>query len=521
MNNAMNNAMNNVTNNAKPNLIKKITIVGGGSAGWMTAAGLANMLPAGDVEITLIESEQIGTVGVGEATIPNITFFNRMLGIDEREFIKATDATFKLGIEFVDWGQLGDTYFHPFGGHGVDMNGIDFHQYWLHSLNAGNPSPIEDYSLCAVAAKHNKFTLPDQNPQSILSNLSYAYHFDATAYAKFLRNYAEKRGVKRVEGKITKVNQHQPSGDIASVELADGSVIDGDFFFDCSGFRSLLLGQTLEVGFRDWRHWLPCNTAQTVATEQTASTLPYTRSTAKESGWQWRIPTQNRVGNGHIYCDEYTSSDDAQKILLAGLDGKPISDIRTIKFKTGCHEVFWQNNCIGIGLSAGFLEPLESTSIFLIQQGISRFIALYPNGDLPDIVRDEYNRLMTREFEQVRDFIILHYKATQRDDSSFWRYVRDMPIPDSLTHKMALFKQAGRIFRDDNELFTRASWVAVMLGQNLYPKTHEPILANIPMEQIQRSLASMKNAMTQAATQLPEHAAFINKYTAHKSGPRF
>jgi tryptophan halogenase len=503
-------------NDTKPKLLKEITIVGGGSAGWMTAAALARMLPTGDVKITLVESEQIGTIGVGEATIPDMARFNRNLGIDEREFLKATNGTFKLGIEFNNWGKLGDKYFHPFGGHGVDMHGVDFHQYWLHSLKAGNTNSIEEYSICSVAAKHNKFVLPEQNPKSVLSNLAYAYHFDATAYAAFLRKYAENLGVKRIEGKIETVEQDPTTGNISALHLEDGNIVKGELFFDCSGFSSLLLDKTLGVKYRDWSQWLPCNTAKTVATKQDGPVLPYTRSTAKETGWQWRIPTQQRVGNGYIYCDKYISDEEANKVLLDGLDGEPLSDVRTIRFKTGCQEVFWEKNCIGIGLSAGFLEPLESTSLFLIQQGITRFIALYPNGELPDIVRNEYNRLMTREFEQVRDFIILHYKATQRDDSPFWRYCRDMEIPESLQRKMALFQHGGRIFRDENELFTRASWVAVMLGQNLYPETNDPILANIPKDGIQHSLSSMKKSMEQITTKLPDHAYFIEKYTEMK-----
>ena len=504
-----------------PNILKQITIVGGGSAGWMTAAALSRMLPTGDVKITLVESEQIGTIGVGEATIPDMINFNKLLGISESEFIKATNGTFKLGIEFNDWGKLGDSYFHPFGGHGVDMNGVDFHQYWLHTLAAGNTCDLEDYSICAVAAKQNKFVLPEQNPNSVLSHLRYAYHFDATAYAAYLRKYAEQRGVKRIEGKIASVQQHTDTGNIAGLTLEDGTTVGGELFFDCSGFRSLLLGDTLGVKFRDWSHWLPCNTAQTVATEQTDKVLPFTRSTAKTAGWQWRIPTQQRVGNGHIYCDRFMGHDLARQILLDGLDSKPISEVRTIQFKTGCQEAFWEKNCIGIGLSAGFLEPLESTSLFLIQQGISRFISLYPDAGLHPVIRNEYNRLMTREFEQLREFIILHYKATTRDDSPFWRYVRDMEIPDSLTHKMTLFQQGGRVFRDDHELFTRSSWVAVMVGQGIFPKTFDPILANIPVADIQRSLNSMKQAMEQSVARLPDHAMFIEKYTAMQPNPTF
>jgi tryptophan halogenase len=494
------------------NNIKTIAIIGGGTAGWMTAAALSKMLLPENVTVKLVESEQIGTVGVGEATIPDIANFNLMLGINEQEFLIATKGTFKLGIEFRDWGKLGDKYFHPFGGHGVDMNGIDFHQYWLHSKQSGNTANLEDYSICSVAAKQAKFILPDNNPKSVLSHLRYAYHFDATAYAAFLRKYAEQRGIIRIEGKIENVATHKDSGNIQSVTLDDGRIIEADFFIDCSGFKALLLEKTLGVKFKDWSHWLPCNRAQAVASERIEPLIPFTISTAKNAGWQWRIPTQHRTGNGHIYCSDFISDDEANQVLLEGLDAKPLGDARTIHFQTGCREQFWVKNCVGIGLSSGFLEPLESTSIFLIQQGIARFISLYPDGNQSEVIRSEYNRLMSREFNQVRDFIILHYHATKRDDSPFWNYCRTMPIPDSLQHKVDLFKAAGRVFRDDQELFSKPSWIAVMLGQNIEPEVCEPILSGIPIGDIQRSLDSMNGAMVQAVSRLPSHAEFIHKY---------
>jgi tryptophan halogenase len=494
------------------NNIKTIAIIGGGTAGWMTAAALSKMLLPENVTVKLVESERIGTIGVGEATIPDIANFNLMLGINEQEFLAATKGTFKLGIEFRDWGKLGDKYFHPFGGHGIDMNGIDFHQYWLHSKQSGNTAKLEDYSICSVAAKQAKFILPDNNPKSVLSHLRYAYHFDATAYAAFLRKYAEQRGIVRIEGKVENVATHKDSGNIQSVTLDDGRIIEADFFIDCSGFKALLLDKTLGVKFNDWSHWLPCNRAQAVASERVEPLIPYTISTAKKAGWQWRIPTQHRTGNGHIYCSDFISDDEANQILLEGLDAKPLGDARTIHFQTGCREQFWVKNCVGIGLSSGFLEPLESTSIFLIQQGIARFISLYPNSNLSTVIQDEYNRLMTREFTQVRDFIILHYHATKRDDSPFWNYCRTMPIPDSLQHKIDLFKAGGRVFRDDQELFSKPSWIAVLLGQNIEPEVCEPILTGIPIGDIQRSLDSMNGAMMKAVSRLPSHAEFIHKY---------
>ena len=499
-------------NQSSSNRIRKIVIAGGGTAGWMSAAALASMLSPDNVQIVLVESEEIGTVGVGEATIPDIISFNRMLGIDEAEFLKATNGTFKLGIEFSDWGKLGDKYFHPFGNHGADMNGIDFHQYWLHTRQTGNSNSLEEYSMCAVAAKNMKFALPNDNPRSLLSQIGYAYHFDATAYALFLRDYAEKRGVIRIEGRIEQIVQDEKTENISALVMQNNQRVEGDFFFDCTGFKAKLLGETLGVPFHDWSKWLPCNSAQAVASERRGELLPYTKSMAKTAGWQWRIPTQHRTGNGHIYCADFMDDQQATDILMQGLDAPALSDPRTIRFTTGCRDKFWHKNCVAIGLSSGFLEPLESTSIFLIQQGISRFIALYPSLTPAEKVVEEYNRLMTREFNQVRDFIILHYKATQRTDSEFWRYCKNMSIPDSLQHKMELFQCAGRVFRDDHELFSTSSWVAVMTGQNIYPETPEPMLLGVPIQNIEQSLQSMQRAMQQTSIQMPTHAEFIKNY---------
>lgn len=496
----------------EPKNIRDIVIVGGGSAGWMTAAALSSLLPANAMRITLVESEQIGTVGVGEATIPDIINFNRLLGIPEADFLKATNGTFKLGIEFTDWGRLGESYFHPFGLHGADMQGIDFHQYWLRMKAEGDPARLQDYSMCAAAAYQNKFALPDNNPRSVLSQIRYAYHFDATGYARFLRTYAEARGVRRIEGRVMDVSQDPDSGFITNIQLDNEQVISGDIFFDCTGFRALLTEKTLGVGFKDWSHWLPCNSAQTVASERQGPLLPYTKSMAKTSGWQWRIPTQHRTGNGHIYCSDYVSDDEAVSVLMDGLDAPAIAEPRQIKFKTGCREQFWSKNCIAIGLSGGFLEPLESTSLYLIQEGISKFISLFPSAGIPNIVREEYNRQISQKFDQVRDFIILHYKATEREDSPFWNYCRTMDIPDSLQWKMDLFAEAGRIFRYEEELFSIASWTAVMLGQNLIPRSTDPIVSTLRSADIKHSLASMRSAMQQGAQRMPTHADFIQKY---------
>jgi tryptophan halogenase len=495
-------------------LLREIVIAGGGSAGWMTAAALSSLLSPKDVTITLVESDEIGTIGVGEATIPDIINFNRMLGINEQEFMKATQATFKLGIEFIDWGRKGDAYIHPFSVHGVDMKGIDFHQYWLHDRAGGSEYPIQHYSMCAVAASRAKFALPDPNPRSVLSYIRYAYHFDATLYARYLRAYAEARGVKRIEGKIQEVSQAPEAGHILSLRLASGAVVSGDFFFDCTGFRALLLEKALGVPYVDWSRWLPCNSAQAVPCRHAGPLLPYTRATARAAGWQWRIPTQRRTGNGHIYCREFMSDDEAAAILLTNLDGEAMGIPRQIRFTAGRRQMFWARNCVAIGLAAGFLEPLESTSIYLIQEGISRFIALFPDASLPDVVRDEYNRHMRLEFEQVRDFIILHYYATERDDTPFWNYCRTMDIPDSLRHKIALFREAGRVFRYDEELFTKPSWVAVMLGQHITPRQRDPIVATLPHAVVHSSLESMRVAMINAANAMPTHAEFIQRYCA-------
>ncbi|NNC37236.1 MAG: tryptophan 7-halogenase [Hyphomonadaceae bacterium] len=493
-------------------IIKSIVILGGGSAGWMTAAALSSMLHPKDVKITLIESEQIGTIGVGEATIPDVINFNRLLGIPEDEFMKATNATFKLGIEFNNWGRKGDSYFHPFGVHGADMQGIDFHQYWLHLNKLGNGARLHDFSLGFVASQKNKFSLPNNDPRSVLSTLRYAYHFDATRYALFLRDYAEKRGVVRVEGKVKNVSTSSESGNIETLHLEFGEDISGEFFFDCTGFRSLLLSKTLGVKFVDWTHWLPCNSAQAIACEQSGPLLPYTKATAKDAGWQWRIPTQHRTGNGHIYSSEFMTDENAGASLLADLDGAPIGTPRQLRFTTGCREKFWEKNCIAVGLSSGFLEPLESTSIYLIQMGISRFISLYPDSSLSPVVRDEYNTQMRLLFDHVRDFIILHYSATERDDTPFWEYCKNMSIPDSLTRKIELFKEAGRVFRYEDELFAKTSWSAVFVGQNIVPRTVDPIVSTLPPSQVQKSLLSMQSAMNAATDKMPTHKQFIDKY---------
>ena len=497
----------------KPNNpIKHIVILGGGSAGWMTAAALSSLLRPENVKITLVESEQIGTIGVGEATIPDIINFNRLLGIPEDEFMRATNATFKLGIEFNNWGKIGDSYFHPFGMHGADMQGIDFHQYWLQARQNGSKEPLNNYSICSIAAATNKFSLPTNDLRSVLSTLRYAYHFDATKYAQLLRTYAEERGVIRVEGKVKSVSTKTETGYIEALQLESNTAVDGEFFFDCTGFASLLMTKTLGVQFIDWSRWLPCNSAQVVASQQNGALLPYTKATAKDAGWQWRIPTQNRTGNGYIYSCDFMSDQDACDSLMTDLDGDVIGTPRQLRFTTGHLEKLWEKNCIAIGLSAGFLEPLESTSIYLIQMGISRFISLYPDSSLSPVVSQEYNKQMRLLFDQVRDFIILHYCATERDETPFWNYCRNMSLPDSLNHKIELFSEAGRIFRYEDELFSKNSWSAVFLGQNVLPRSVDPIVASLPKKQLEKSLLSMQSAMKSATMKMPTHSQFIDQY---------
>jgi tryptophan halogenase len=498
--------------------LKQIVIIGGGAAGWMTAAALSKLLKPNDVSLTLVESDEIGIIGVGEATIPDMLQFNLFLGVVEADLMRATQATFKLGIEFVDWSRKGARYFHPFGFHGVDIDGLDFHQYWLHCRANGHTHSIGDYCLTEIVAKKNKFAFPDTRVAGApASYLRYAYHFDAALYAGFLRRYAEKRGVKRVEGKVCEVLRAPETGHLTGVQLHDGRMISGEFFFDCTGFKSLLLDKTLGVPWVDWRHWLPCDRALAVACKHNGPLLPYTRSTAKSAGWQWRIPTQQRTGNGHIYCSEFMSEDEATSALLEGLDGEVMGTPRLIQFATGHRRKFWEKNCVAIGLSAGFLEPLESTSLYLIRQGISRFIALFPNASLPSVMRDEYNRWMQKDFEQVRDLLILHYFANERDEP-FWRHCQNMVIPESLRRRLALFSEGGRFLRFEGELFPNASWVAVMLGQNVIPRTVDPVISALPTAEVSQKLALLRQAMNEFVDTLPEHQDVLQKYCASASG---
>jgi tryptophan 7-halogenase len=496
----------------KDNPVRRVVIAGGGTAGWMTAAALAKTLGAAGISVTLVESEAIGTVGVGEATIPPITKFNAQLGIDEHDFVRATKATYKLGIEFNDWGGLGQSYFHPFGRYGFDLEGLDFHQFWARLRSLGDGHELAHYSINTQAAYAGKFVRPQPDHGPVIGQLGYAYHFDAGLYAAFLRQFAEARGVARVEGRIERVEQDADSGHITALSLDGERQIAGDLFIDCTGFRALLIGEAMGARYHDWSHWLPCNRAVAIACERIGDPVPYTRSTAREAGWQWRIPLQHRTGNGHVYCDAFLSADQAEQTLLANLDAAPVSTANHLRFATGHRDRFWAGNCVAIGLSSGFLEPLESTSIHLIQMGIAKLIALFPAQAHAPVEQAEYNRLMTDDFTHIRDFLILHYKATTRSDAPFWDYVRAMAIPDSLTQKIELLQSGGRFFKYDAELFDLTSWLAVAQGQGRGPQGFSPVANALHKDNLIQSLANMRSAYAKAVAAMPTHQAYLERY---------
>jgi tryptophan halogenase len=497
--------------------IRKIVIVGGGTSGWMTASALAKVLK-GRYDISLVESDEISTVGVGEATIPMITVFNRMLELDEDEFVRETQASFKLGIEFVNWGRLGDRYIHGFGVIGQDNWTVDFHQYWLKQHLAGKAKALEHYSINTMACLHNKFMRPrDDIPNSPLSQIAYAFHFDAALYAKFLRRYSEARGVKRIEGKIVQVRQREGDGYVSAVQLQSGELVEGDLFVDCSGFRALLIEGALKSGYDDWSHWLPCDRALAVPCASVPDITPYTRSTARAAGWQWRIPLQHRTGNGHVYSSRYISDDEAAAVLLGNLDGAPLAEPRPVRFLPGRRKEIWKKNVVSIGLASGFIEPLESTSIHLVQMGIAHLLTFFPSAgfDAQDIA--QYNRTMAQEYEWVRDFIILHYKATERTDTPFWNYCRTMEVPDTLQARMDLFKTHGRVYREGNELFTKVSWLQVMHGQRIRPAAYHPLTDLIDEPEIANYLDEVSGVIEACTNVMPTHAAFIAQNCAAAS----
>ena len=489
----------------KINNVKRVVIVGGGTSGWMAAAAISKLLGQ-QLEIILIESDEIGTIGVGEATIPTMLSFHRLLEINEKDFLRATNGTFKLGISFENWGGLGEKYIHSFGKTGKEFWAGEFHHFWLKGIERGIDTSFGDYCLELQAAKAGKFAINDK------PWINYAYHIDAAAYAKFLRVFSEGFGVKRIEGMLENVNLDAESGNIESVQLRSGEIIAGDLFIDCSGFRGLLIEQALHTGYEDWSHWLPSDSAVAVQTESVSAPPPFTRSIAHESGWQWRIPLQHRVGNGFVYCSRYISDNDAKQLLMDNIEGQPLTEPKVIKYRTGRRLKGWNKNCIALGLASGFVEPLESTSIHLVSSGLIRLLRLFPFEGLNQVTIDEYNRQSSQEIECVRDFIVLHYHATQRNDSPFWRHCRSMPIPASLSHRIKLFKETGRIFIAADELFRVDSWTQVMIGQGIVPERHHPVFNEMSDEELNKFLTGYRESIERFVGTLPSHEDFLKNY---------
>jgi len=485
--------------------IHKVVIAGGGTAGWMAAASLSKLLGK-TLDITLVESDVIGTVGVGEATIPTLLTLHELLKIKEQEFVAAVKGTFKLGISFENWRDIDQDYIHSFGWTGKDCWAAGFQHFWLKGKRLGISKEFGEYCKEWVAAKHERFAvLPNQG-------LNYAYHIDASLYAKFLRKIAEEHGCRRQEGKIDKVDLDPETGFITALQLDSGKTIEGDLFIDCTGFRGLLIEQTLGVDYIDWTNWLPCDSAVAVQTEAVAPPIPYTRAIARQAGWQWRIPLQHRVGNGLVFSSEYWADDDAKHFLLDNIEGKPLTDPRVIKFTTGQRQRHWHKNCVAVGLSSGFIEPMESTSIHLIQRSIIRLMQMFPYSGIRQPDLDEFNEQMSTEFAHIRDFIVLHYHVTQRTDSPFWEHCRTMEIPESLRHRIELFKQTGRVFKAPHELFGENSWIQVMLGQGLMPEQYHPVVNMMDDEELERFLSGLHGSARQLVSQLPDHQRFIDHY---------
>ncbi|TVQ39033.1 MAG: tryptophan 7-halogenase [Wenzhouxiangella sp.] len=484
------------------NGFNRIIIVGGGTAGWMAAAALAKTFGQRK-QIELIESDQIGTVGVGEATIPAIKHFHLLLELNEAEFLSTVNGTFKLGIEFENWGRLGERYFHPFGPPGADAWAAQFHHYWLKAKTLGDTRGLAEFSVEASLARAGKFGMNGERKPN------YAYHFDAGLYAGMLRQYSEKLGVNRIEGKVVDVKLNSESGFIESVVLESGQVMAGDFFIDCSGFRGLLIEQALATGWEDWSHWLRSDSAVAVQSESVAPPIPYTRSTARSAGWQWKIPLQHRVGNGIVFCSHYLEEDQARKLLLDNIDGRPINEPRTIRFRTGRRLKQWNRNCLALGLASGFLEPLESTSIHMIQNSLIRFIKLFPARSIEPAEVDQFNNDVRLEAEYIRDFIIAHYHVNQRTDSPFWIDCREMDIPDTLQHKIELFKSNARVFRDQYELFAEQSWVAVLSGQGIEPAGYHPFVDNLSDHQLTEFLVDVRSSVAHIVASQPNHQQFL------------
>lgn len=484
---------------------RRIVIAGGGTAGWMTAAALARTLGA-VADITLVESEEIGTIGVGESTIPPLVAYNRILGIDEAEFMRATQATFKLGISFENWRVAGESYFHSFGGTGRDHWSAGFQHFWLHALTQGYDVPYGEHCLELKAAEATRFAhLPDDT-------MNYAYQLDSARYAAFLRTMAEADGTTRIEGRIASVDLNTVSGDIAALQLADGRRIAGDLFIDCTGFRALLIEGALHAGYDDWTHWLPCDGAIAIQTGSVRAPLPYTRAIAHDAGWQWRIPLQHRQGNGIVYCSAYLDHDAALQRLFDTVEGDKLVRPNPIRFRTGARRRQWHRNCVAVGLSGGFMEPLESTSIHLIQRAILRIARMLPAGRVSARDIAEFNEQQLLDMEQIRDFLILHYKATDRRDSAFWRHCAAMEVPDTLAHRIALFRETGRVFRKNEELFAENSWVQVMMGQGILPQSYHPVAAKLRKDELEHLLRTVRESVARTVSALPAHGDYVARY---------
>ena len=489
--------------------VRDVVIVGGGTAGWMTAAILARRLGGRFGDIRVIESPEIGTIGVGEATIPPIRLFNAALGIDEDDFLRRTQGTIKLGIQFRDWSRPGSDYFHPFGVPGVHLQQVSLHQDWLRLRHSGTVGGFDDYSLNTLAARLGRMPAETLAEDSLSEVFAYAFHFDASLYANYLREYAQARGVQRLERKVVNVELRGEDGFIRALHLDDGQQVEADLFIDCSGFRGLLIEQALKTGYEEWTQWLPCDRAVAVPCESAGVLTPYTRSTARTAGWQWRIPLQHRIGNGYVYCSRYVSDDEAAATLLSNLDGRALGEPRFLRFTTGRRRKFWNRNCIALGLAGGFLEPLESTSIHLIQKGLTHLLNLFPDRAMAPEVVDEFNRVAIAEYERIRDFIILHYKATGRADAPLWRYCRDMQIPPLLASRMEQFRSSGRIIRYGADLFAAPNWIAVLLGQEIWPKGHDPLVDQRDAADVQAGLQQIRAALRRAVEAAPRHEDYI------------
>ena len=490
-----------------------IVILGGGTAGWMAATAFASLIPPNRCRVRLVESEKIGIVGVGEATFPEIRNFNAAVGIDEAEMMRATKAAFKLGIQFVDWGFKGSRYIHPFGVHGpVGMDHI-FHHRWLRALRLGLKVDIQDYSFAAQAARDCRFELPETRRSTIDSAYSYAYHFDAGLYALYLRSVAEQRGAIRTEGKVRDIVQDPETGDVRALVLESGETISGDLFIDCSGFRSLLLGKTLGTAWKDWSKWLPCDRAWAVPSARDELS-PYTRSTAMEAGWRWRIPLQHRTGNGYVFSSSFISEDEAAGALMRSLETEALGEPRLVKFQTGHRTISWAKNCVAVGLASGFFEPLESTSIYLIQVAIMELVRLLPDKRIDPRLRDEFNQRIDLQYERIRDFLILHYKLTSREDAEIWRYCGAMDVPESLARKIELFRHSAIIERYKDGLFPPTSWLSVLIGQGLIPENYSPLADGMPEERLIAHLEEFRTDIQDRVDEMLPHDRFIDRYCA-------